>query len=336
MVTELQIEREAFSGRSVLITGGAGFIGSRLAHRLAALGARITVIDSLNPAYGGNLFNLAPLRGRIDFNVCDLRDSHALEYLVLGQDYLFNLAAQTSHLGSMEDPIADVDINIVGQMNLLEACRKFNRGVRMVFASTRQVYGAPDYLPVDESHPIRPPDVNGVSKFAAEGYHLIYDRFFGVRSTVLRLTNTYGPGMRIRDAKQTFVGVWLRLAVEGKPFLVFGSGEQLRDFNYVEDVVDAFLITAQSPAAAGRVYNLGCTETPSLLELANMLVELVPGASYQLVPFPTDRKQIDIGSCFSSYRRIESELGWKPSTRLRDGLARSLDYYREHFAHYVS
>lgn len=325
----------SYADKRVLITGGAGFIGSQLAKKLVALGARVTVVDSLNPDYGGNLFNLSEIRSMIEIAVTDIRDPHALQHLVGGQDYLFNLAAQTSHAGSMSDPRADVEINVNGQINVLEACRRFNREIVIVFASTRQVYGVPSYLPVDEEHPVRPVDVNGVSKFAAEGYHLIYDRCFGVRSTVLRLTNTYGPGMRIKDAKQTFLGIWLRNVLERKPFLVFGDGSQRRDFNFVDDVVEAFLAAGAAEQTRGNVFNIGAPEAPSLKEVADLLVELEPGSRYEMRPFPPERAAIDIGNAHSSFAKFERHVGWRPAVELREGLSRSLDFYKSHIDQYV-
>ena len=247
----------SFAERTVLITGGLGFVGSNLARRLVTLGARVTLVDSLIPQYGGNEHNVADLLGRVTVNVCDVRDRFALEHLLRGQDFLFNLAGQTSHLDSMSDPQTDLDINASAQLSILEACRRVNPAIRVVFASTRQLYGRPEYLPVDENHPIRPVDVNGINKFAGEGYHLLYSAVYGIRATVLRLTNTYGRGMRVKDARQTFLGIWIRQLLEGHTIKVFGDGTQLRDFNHVDDCVDALLLAAAADVAVGRVYNLG-------------------------------------------------------------------------------
>jgi dTDP-glucose 4,6-dehydratase/UDP-glucose 4-epimerase len=325
---------DTFRGARVLVTGGLGFIGSNLARRLVALGADVTLVDSLIPLYGGNLHNVADIRDAVTVNVCDVRDRFAMEYLVQRQDYLFNLAGQTSHLDSMTDPQTDLDINASAQLSILEACRKANPRVRLVFASTRQLYGRPDYLPVDEKHPVRPVDVNGINKLAGEGYHLLYSSVYGIRSSVLRLTNTYGPGMRVKDARQTFLGIWIRQLLEGAPIKVFGDGAQLRDFNYVDDCVEALLRAASDDVAIGRVYNLGSEEVVSLKDLAQMMTALVPGARHELVPFPPERKAIDIGDYYSDFSLIRRELGWAPSVGLREGLARSLDYFKTHAAHY--
>jgi len=327
-------EFRIFAGRHVLITGGAGFIGSSLARRLVSLGAEVTLVDSLIPEYGGNLFNIADIRSRVTLNITDVRDPYAMEYLVQGQDYLFNLAGQTSHLDSMDNPGNDLEINAAAQLSILEACRNKNAAVKIVFASTRQLYGKPEYLPVDESHPVRPVDVNGINKLAGESYHLLYNNVYGIRACALRLTNTYGPGMRVKDARQTFLGIWLRNILEGRPILVFGDGEQLRDFNYVDDVVDALLLAAASPDADGRIYNLGSNEVVSLRQLAQMLTELLPGSRYEIVPFPPERKVIDIGDYYSDYSRIREGLGWQPRVDLRQGLAKSIEYYRRNHAQY--
>jgi len=326
--------RQAFHGRKVLVTGGLGFIGSNLAGALVELGAKVLVIDSLIPQYGGNLFNIAPFADRIRVNIADVRDEHSMKYLVQGQDYIFNLAGQVSHLDSMDDPYTDLEINCRSQLTILESCRKANPGVKLVYAGTRQQYGKPDYLPVDERHLMHPTDVNGVNKMAGEWYHIVYNNVYGLRASSLRLTNTYGPGMRIRDARQTFLGWWLRQLVQGREIQVYGDGSQLRDFNYVDDVVRAFLLVAASDAANGQVYNLGSPEPVSLKRLAEMLTG-EHGGSMRLVPWPEDRKAIDIGSYYGNYGRIESELSWEPIVPLGEGLARTVAYYRLHLEHYL-
>lgn len=316
-----------FDGKNALITGGFGFIGSNLAIALVNLGARVTVIDSLIPEYGGNLTNIEPVRDRITINISDVRDEHSMKYLIQGKDLLFNLAGQTSHVDSMNNPYPDLEINARAQLYILEACRRYNPGVRIVFASTRQLYGAPMYLPVDERHPLRPIDVNGINKMAGEWYHLVYNNVYGVRSAVLRLTNTYGPRMRVKDARQTFLGIWVRNLICGKPLLVYGDGKQVRDFNYVDDVVDAMLLAMNSDDAIGEIFNLGADDPVTLKDTAEMMVRLHEGGSYQIVPFPPERKAIDIGDYYGDYRRIRAKLGWKPKTSLEDGLRKTLEYY---------
>lgn len=323
-----------FEGSAVLITGGLGFIGSNLARRLVDLGAHVTVVDSLIPEYGGNLRNVSDIAERIAVNISDVRDPHSMRALIRGKDFLFNLAGQTSHLDSMSDPHTDLDINAAAQLSILEACRAEAPRVRIVFASTRQIYGRPDYLPVDESHPIRPVDVNGINKVAGEWYHLLYQQVYGIPACALRLTNTYGPGMRVRDARQTFLGVWVRQALTGQPITVFGDGTQRRDFTYVDDCVSALLLAARDPRAEGRVFNLGSDEVISLADLARLVTSLVPGSEYRLVPFPPERKAIDIGDYYADTTLARAELGWEASTPLAEGLARTLDYYRANGADY--
>ena len=326
--------RRVYAGRRVLITGGLGFIGSNLARALVALGARVTIVDSLVPEYGGNRRNLAGLGGRVKVHVADVRDWPRLPRLVQGQDYLFNLAGQTSHMDSMTDPQTDLDINCRAQLAMLEACRQHNPGIRIVFASTRQIYGKPDYLPVDEKHPLRPVDVNGINKIAGESFHLLYSRVHGIAATALRLTNTIGPRMRVKDARQTFVGVWVRRLVEGELFEVWG-GEQLRDFTYVDDAVEAFLLAAARPEAVGEVFNLGGPPRVTLQALAELLVELNHGGAFVVRSFPADRKKIDIGDYYADDRLIARKLGWRPRTDLRTALARTLAYYRKELRYYV-
>lgn len=323
-----------FSGSNVLITGGLGFIGSNLARRLVALGACVTLVDSLIPEYGGNLFNLEGIRDQVAVNISDVRDPFAMAYLVTGKDYLFNLAGQTSHLDSMNNPQTDLDINAGAQLSILEACRKHNPKMKVVFASTRQLYGKPEYLPVDEEHPIRPVDVNGINKLAGEWYHRLYNNVYGIRACALRLTNTYGPGMRVKDARQTFLGIWVRNLIENKPILVFGDGRQLRDFNYVDDVVDALLLAALSEKSNGEVFNLGSREVIDLKSLAAKLVGMHAGGRYEITPFPPERKAIDIGDYYSDFMKIEEVLGWVPKVDLDEGLNKTVSYYRQYHEHY--
>jgi UDP-glucose 4-epimerase len=324
-----------FTGQNVLITGGLGFIGSNLARRLVELGAQVTVIDSLIPEYGGKLFNLDGLADRVKINIADVRDAHSMNYLVRGQAFIFNLAGQVSHLDSMHNPFTDLDINCRSQLSILEACRQFNPGVRLVYSGTRQIYGRPQYLPVDEQHPVDPVDVNGVNKVAGEWYHLVYHRAYGLRTTSLRLTNTYGPRMRVVDARQTFLGIWLRRLLDGQELLVYGDGQQKRDLNYVDDAVEALLLAAANDAAIGQIYNLGTAEVVSLCDLAALLIDLNGAGSFRLVPFPPEQKAIDIGDYYGNYAKIEQALGWQPRVSLRAGLARTLDFYRQHLPQYV-
>jgi dTDP-glucose 4,6-dehydratase/UDP-glucose 4-epimerase len=285
-------------------------------------------VDSLIPEYGGNRQNLAQIADSVVLNVSDVRDPYSMRELVKGNDYLFNLAGQTSHIDSMHNPKTDLSINAESQLSILEACREVNPNIRIVFASTRQIYGKPRYLPVDENHHIEPVDVNGINKWAGEWYHILYQRVYGIPCTVLRLVNTYGPCMRVKDARQTFVGIWIKSVIEGIPFQIFGDGEQKRDFNYVDDVVDAFILSATREEAIGKIYNLGSKEVVSLNTLAEILVKVSKTGSFTKTPFPPDRRAIDIGDFYSNYDRISSELNWNPKIELQTGLIHTVDYYR--------
>jgi UDP-glucose 4-epimerase len=327
-------EFEVFAGSDVLITGGLGFIGSAVGRRLVNLGAKVTLVDSLIPEYGGNPFNIHDIRDQVIVDPTDVRDAEAMARLIKKRQFLFNLAGQTSHLDSMTDPITDLNINAAAQLQILEACRLHNRDLKIVFASTRQLYGRPQYLPVDEKHPINPVDVNGINKLAGECYHLLYNDVYGIRACALRLTNTYGPGMRVKDARQTFLGIWIRRLIEKEPIQVFGDGDQRRDFNFVSDVVDALLLAAAKKNSEGQVFNLGDRGHVGLKELAELLVRINGEGRYQLIPFPEDRKAIDIGDYYSDFDKIENALGWSPRITLEDGLKATLEYYRQNHAKY--
>ncbi|HMO59118.1 MAG TPA: NAD-dependent epimerase/dehydratase family protein [Roseiflexaceae bacterium] len=325
---------QQYRGANVLITGGLGFIGSNLAHRLVACGALVTLVDSLIPHYGGNLRNIAGIEDQVTVNIADVRDEHSMNYLVQGRDYLFNLAGQTAHLDSMLDPYADLDINCRAQLSILEASRKQNPAIRIVYASTRQIYGKPDYLPVDERHLLRPTDVNGINKMAGEWYHILYNNVYDIRACALRFTNTIGPRMRVKDARQTFLGIWIRRLLDGEPIQVFGDGMQIRDFNYVDDAVDALLMAGAADGANGQIFNLGSDETINLRDLAALLIDIHGSGECEIVPFPPERKAIDIGDYYADYRLIRGRLGWYPQVSLREGLRRTLEFYRAERAHY--
>ena len=323
------------SDKNILITGGMGFIGSNLARRLLEHNNQVTVVDSLIPEYGGNLRNLSDVQDKISINFSDIRDKYSIREIIKGQDYLFNLAGQTSHLDSMEDPFIDLDINAKAQLSILEACRKNNPDTRIVFASTRQIYGKPSYLPVDEKHPLHPVDINGINKIAGEQYHILYHEVHGIASSVLRLTNSYGPRMRIKDAGQTFLGVWIRNLLLGKPIQVFGDGKQRRDYNFVDDVIDALILVAVSDEAIGKAYNLGSPDPLSLEETASIMCAQVKGSSYELVPFPKDRKAIDVGDFVCDYSSFSKALGWEPKTSFEKGIQSCLNFFKNEIEYYI-
>ncbi len=325
----------AYSGADVLITGGLGFLGSNLARRLVALGAKVTLMDSMIPDHGGNPFNIEDLRDKVTVNFADVRQRSTMDFLVQGRDYLFNLAGQVSHIDSMRDPFTDLDINGRSQLSILESCRHNNRKVKLVFAGSRQVYGRPQYLPVDEAHPVRPVDVNGINKVAGEQYHILYNDVHGIRACSLRLTNTYGPGQLVKHDRQGFIGWFIRTVCEGGEIQLYGDGSQTRDLNFVGDAVEAFLLAGASDVANGRIYNLAAEPPVALRDLARLLIELAGKGSLRLVPWPEEKRAIDIGSYHGSHAKITAELGWTPRTPLRDGLRTTLDFYARHLRHYL-
>ena len=327
--------RAFYRDRRVLVTGGLGFIGSNLARALVSLGARVLLVDSLIPEYGGNLFNIDGIEGRVRVNVADVRQQSTMNYLVRDHDVIFNLAGQVSHIDSMQDPYTDLEINCRSQLSILEACRRYNPEVKVVFAGTRQVYGRPDSLPVSETHLVRPIDVNGINKAAGEYYHLVYNNVFGVRACSLRLTNVYGPRQLIKHNRQGFIGWFIRLAIEDREIQIFGDGAQLRDFVYVDDAADAFLRAGASDAANGKVFNVGGFEPIRHRDLVQLLIAVSGSGRYRFVEWPPEKKAIDIGDFYADSSLIARTLGWTPATALRDGLARAVAFYRAHLPHYV-
>jgi UDP-glucose 4-epimerase len=324
-----------YRGRRVMITGGLGFIGSNLAHKLVALGAEVLLVDSLIPDYGGNLFNISGIEDRVRVNIADVRQASTMNYLVRLSEVIFNLAGQVSHIDSLRDPHTDLDINCRSQLTLLEACRGHNPDAKVIYASTRQIYGRPERLPVTEQHLVRPTDVNGINKAAGEYYHLVYNNVFGVRACALRLTNVYGPRQLIKHNRQGFIAWFIRLALEDREIHVFGDGSQIRDFVYVDDAVSAFLAAGMCDVCNGQAFNVGGDEHITHRELVKTLTELAGSGRYRFVDWPAEKKAIDIGSFYADSTRFKEACGWRPQVALREGLARTLDYYRRHIAHYI-
>jgi UDP-glucose 4-epimerase len=323
-----------FRGRSALVTGGLGFIGSHLAERLVALGADVAVIDNLTPHHGGLRFNVEDIAARIRIEIADVNDSRLMAELVAGRDYVFSLAGQSSHMDSMEAPANDVAINCLAPLATLEACRRHNPSAKILFASTRQIYGKPKHLPVDEQHPLVPVDVNGVNKTAAEWYHRLYHDVYGTRTCILRLTNTFGPRMRVKDARQTFLGLWIKCVLTEQPFEVWDE-TSLRDLAYIDDAVDALLLTASVEQTVGGVYNVGGDGPVSLGELAKLLVAIHGSGEFVTRPFPAERKRIDIGHYYADYTRLASAVGWQPTIGIAEGLTRTLAFYGKHLPRYI-
>jgi UDP-glucose 4-epimerase len=328
-------DHSSYAGKRALVTGGLGFIGSHLAARLADHGAEVTIIDSLIPEYGGNLYNVRGIEDRVRISFSDIRDPWSLRYLVKGQDFIFNLAGQVSHIDSMEDPHTDLDINAKSQLDLLEALREVNQDAKVVYAASRQQYGRPQSLPVTEDHPLVPVDVNGINMIAGEAYHLLYDHVHGIRCSSLRLTNTYGPHQLMKHGRQGFITTFIRRSIEGQDLMLFGGGEQLRDFTYVTDVVDAFLSVGLTEEAFGEAFNVGGQEPVSLLDVAALCQEIAAaGGKAEPAPWPPDREKIDIGSIYVDHTRLNELTGWEPATSLREGLEKTIAFYKEHGEHY--
>lgn len=322
-----------YKGKNVLVTGGLGFIGSTLSIKLVKLGARVTIIDSLVSEYGGNLFNIHPFEDKISINISDVRDRYSINYLVRGQDILFNLAGTLSHVDSMADPYTDLEINVTSQVSILEACRNFNPKIKIIYAGTRNQYGKAQYLPVDEKHPQDPTDVNGINCIAGESYHLLYNKIYGIKSCSLRLTNVFGPRHQMKHSRQGVLNWFLRQIIDGEEIKLFGTGEQIRDINYIDDVTDAFLLCGASDKVWGEVFNLGGIPV-SLKKFVEEAIKINKKGKFKIVEFPEDRKKIEIGDYIADYSKIEGVLGWKPKVSLAKGIEKTIKYYKKYKKHY--
>lgn len=322
-----------YSGKKVLITGGLGFIGSNLAHRLVSYGADVLIIDSLIPEYGGNWFNIQEIRDKVTVNISDLRDKYSMNYLVQGRDLIFNLAGTLSHVDSITDPFTDLEINCVSQLSLLEACKNYNPAVKVLFTGTRSQYGRPKRLPVREDTPMYPTDVNGINKIAGELYHLVYNDVFGIRTTSLRLVNTFGPRHQMKHHKQGILNWFIRQIMEGKTIKLYGTGSQIRDTNYIDDVVDALLLGMSEEKTNGKAYNLGGFPI-SLREFVEKALAIYGAGEYEVIPFPEDAKRIEIGDYIADYSKFSKDVGWKPRIDVEEGIRRTFDFYEKYKQYY--
>jgi len=320
------MSNKSYKGVKVLITGGLGFIGSTLAIRLAGEGAKIVIVDSLIPGYGGNLFNINPVKDKVRVIIADVRDTGQMNKLVGGQDLIFNLAGTLSHVDSMRDPMTDLEINCRAQLSLLESVRKYNPDVRIVFAGTRNQYGKAKYLPVDEDHPQEPTDINGINSIAAEKYHLMYTKVYGIKTVSLRMTNTFGPRHQMKHSRQGVLNWFIRLILEGQEVKLYGTGNQIRDVNYIDDVVEALYLTGRSEKGWGEAYNLGGIPV-SLSEFVKTAVKTAKMGRVSVVPFPEEREKIEIGDYIASYEKIKKTYGWVPKTKLTEGIEKTIGYY---------
>lgn len=322
-----------FEHKKVLITGGLGFIGSNLAIRLVRLGAIVEIYDALIPNMGGNMFNIEPIKKQARLTLGDLRDEEKIAKAVKTKDYIFNLAGTLSHIDSMENPFLDLDINCRSQLQLLEACRKYNRKVKIVYAGTRNQYGKAKYLPVDEDHPLEPTDINGVNAIAGEKYHLMYSKVYGIRVVSLRMTNTFGPRHQMQHSRQGVLNWFVRLLMDKKTVGLMGSGKQIRDVNYIDDVVDAFVLAGISKTADGKVYNLGGSPL-SLAEFVEKVIKALGFGKWKSMKFPNSRKMIEVGDYIADISKIKKELLWEPKISVEEGIKRTIDYYKKSKKYY--
>jgi UDP-glucose 4-epimerase len=325
---------DQYRSQKILITGGLGFVGSNLAIRLVHEGASVVILDSLHPTCGGNYFNIEPIKNDVEVIEGDSCNLDLVRRLVRGKAYVFNLAGHVSHIESMQNPFEDLQMNAVAPLTVLEACKHENRDACIVYSGTRQSYGRPETLPLVENQLLRPVDINGVSKMAGEWFHMVYHRAYGMPTVSLRLINTYGPRQLVKHPRQGFVGWFIKQALEGTEIQVFGDGQQVRGFNYIDDVVDALLIAGANDRVKGEYFNLGGERAVGLEEFVKLLLQLTGRGSYRIVPFPPENKAIDIGSVYSSAAKFNFATGWKALVPIEEGLARTVDYYRQYGTRY--
>lgn len=325
---------EAFQGKRVLVTGGLGFIGSNLSARLMELGARVTIVDNMMPRLGGNLFNVKEIMDHIQINFSDVRDEHSMDYLVKDQDFIFHLAGQVNHVDSIRNPIQDLDINCRGTLVLLESCRKYNREVKVIFSGTRGEYGASVKLPVAEDHPTNPKGIYAVTNLSAEKMVLVYDDVHKISGICLRITNTYGPRHQMAHDEYGVLNWFIRKAIDNELIPVFGDGHILRDFLYVNDLVDCFLQVAACSAAFGEVFNVGTGIPISFIDLAKKIVKVADSGKVAFTEFTKERKEVEPGDYYTDISKIRKIVGWTPKTDLSEGLKKTIEFYRKYKKEY--
>jgi len=324
---------ESYRGKRVTITGGLGFIGSTLATRLVGAGAQVTLVDCELPDSGANRFNIAPIKDQVEIIASDIASAALIEPALVRTEYLFNLAGTLSHTDSMRDPAKDLHSNCTAHLSLLDSCRKLNPAIRILYAGTRGQYGRPLRSPVDESHPLHSADANGINKTAGESYHLLYARYYGLHTCSVRLSNAYGPRHQMKHARQGVLNWFVRRVLDGDPILIYGEGTQVRDTHYVDDVVDALLMTLASDASRGEAFNLGAHPL-SLASVAKLLVELNGSGAIEYRPYPPDALGVEIGDYVADCSKIKKLVGWSPRVQPKEGFLKTLEYYREHKSQY--
>lgn len=322
-----------YLNKKILITGGLGFIGSNLAIKLVEYGAKVLIIDSLIPGYGGNLFNIEPIQDKVIIDNADIRDSKKIDKLVVGQEIIFNLAGTLSHVDSMTTPLTDLEINCRAQLSLLESVRIYNPSAKIIFAGTRNQYGKAKYLPVTENHPQEPTDINGINNIAAEKYHLMYTSVYGIKTVSLRMTNTYGSRHQMKHPRQGVLNWFIRKVLDGETVELYGDGKQIRDINFIDDVVSALLQVGGSEKGWGEAYNLGGTPV-SLIDFVGKVIQINGKGKIVIKPMPSDRKIIEIGDYKADWSKINKTYGWKPGVSLDEGIKSTIDYYRKYKKYY--
>lgn len=330
----MQDYRTVYNGKNILITGGLGFIGSNLAIKLVKLGAKVTLLDAMIPDYGGNLFNIEPIKDMVTVNFSDIRDENSINYLVRDKDYIFHLAGQVSHVLSLSNPFLDIDINIRGTAILMEACRKYNPRVKIVYTGTRGQYGSVAKLPVNENAPTNPKGIYEISNLTAEKIMRVYNDNFDIRCVLLRLTNTYGPRFQMKNNHYGVVNWFIRLAIDENTIKVFGDGQLKRDFLYVDDCVDALLMSAVNENLYGEIFNVGVDKPTTFIELAKLIIRIAGSGKWEFAPFSLERKALEPGDFYSDITKIKEAIGWYPKISLEDGLKATVDYYKRYKQYY--
>lgn len=329
---------EKYKGKEVLITGGLGFIGSNLAIKLVELGAKVTILDNLAPLYGGNQFNILPIKDKVNLEIGDIRDKELIDKLIPGKDFIFDFAAQVSYVDSPDIPFEDLDINCKGHLNILESCKDSNKQAKIVFSSSRLVLGNIKKKLITEDHPTNPLSLYGVHKLTAEKYFYMYNRNYGLRTAVLRITNPYGERQQIKHSKYSIPGWFMRMAMEGKTIKVFGNGNQKRDYIYIKDLVSAFIYVGISDKTDGEIYNCGSGKMIRFKDMVKNIIEVVESGKMEYVPWPDNykRDKNDEKDIKTSISKLQEVTGWKPKANLNESLKSMFDYYKDNKDKYIA
>jgi len=324
-----------YRNKIIVITGGLGFLGSSLAQKLVNYQAKIIIIDNLNPLYGGNYFNLNGIQNKVKIIIDDIRNEKVLIPIIKQCDMLYHFAAQVSYIDSLSMPYEDLELNARSTLQILEICRKYNSEAKIIFSSSRMVLGKIESDHISENSPTNPLSLYGIHKLTSEKYLIMYYKDFGIPFIIFRITNPYGPRQQIKHCKYSLVGWIIKQAMEGKTIKIFGDGKQLRDYIYIDDIVEAIYRCSTNDKATGEIINVASGKSTEFQMMVKEVVNIVKNGNYEFVPWPDNYEKIETGDVIADISKLLSLANWKPKYNLKEGILKTYEYYKKYLMHYL-